>query len=124
MKIFIIVMIFLGVFEIISNLFHISKKTVTDIGKSGKKQHQELDLKLSDTHFFYKVIIMFIFGILLSITSLLALLNVWVISLFFILILFGLYGIFQAIFYRKSIKAWSAMIVYNIPLIIYIFLIH
>jgi hypothetical protein len=64
MKISIIVMMHFGIFEIISNLFHLSKKTIPNIAKSGKKQHQELDLKLSDNHFFYKVIIIFIFGIL------------------------------------------------------------
>jgi len=54
MKIFIIVMMIFGFFEIISNMFHLSKKTISNIAKSGKKQHQELDLKLSDSHFFIK----------------------------------------------------------------------
>jgi len=53
---------------------------------------------------------MFIFGILFSIASVLALLNILDISLCFILIIFGLYGVLQAIFYRKNIKAWSSMI--------------
>jgi hypothetical protein len=124
MKIFIIVMMILGVFEIISNLHHLSKKTVHDIAKSGRKQHQELDLQISDSHFFYKVIIMFIFGMLFFITSLLAILNIFGISLLVVLIIFGLYGLLQAIFYRKNIKVWSSMVVYNIPLIIYCLLIR
>ncbi len=119
MKIFITVTMILGIFEIISNWFHLSKKTIPDIAKSGKKQHQELDLSLSEIHFFYKVVIMFVFGILFLLTSLLATLNIDSISLFWVSMSFGLYGILQAVFYRNNIKAWSAMIVYNIPLIAY-----
>lgn len=123
MRIFIIIIMILGAFEIISNMFHLSKKTISDIAKSGKKQHQELDLKLSDSHFYYKVIIMFVFGILFFITSFLSLLNICNVAMFYILIVFGFYGLFQAAFYRKNIKVWPAMIVYNIPLLVYYMLI-
>ncbi|MBP8084470.1 MAG: hypothetical protein KAZ87_14820 [Spirochaetes bacterium] len=124
MKIFIVVMMIFGLFEILSNLFHLSKKNITGIAASGRKQHQELDLGLSDYHFFYKVMIMFIIGMLFSISSLLAFLNICSMPLFVSTMILGFYGVLQAVLYRKNIKAWSAMIVYNIPLIIYIFLTH
>ena len=42
MKIFITVIMILGIFEIISNWFHLSKKTIPDIAKSGKKTIHEI----------------------------------------------------------------------------------
>lgn len=121
MKIFLTVMLLFGFFELISNVFHLSRKHIADISKSARKQHQELDLRLSDNHFFYKARIMLIFGILFFTASLFELLHTSNL-LFWILSAFGLYSAIQAFVYRKNIKAWSAMIVYNIPLIIYLFL--
>jgi positive regulator of sigma E activity len=118
------IFILLGLFETISNLYHFSKKNIDAIGKSAKRQHQELPLNIPNSHFFYKAIIMFIFGVLFLITGILAFLNsthsstiIWTLS-----ICFGLYGFIQALIYRKEIKVWPAMIVYNIPVLIVVFI--
>lgn len=117
MTVFIIVTILFSIFEIVSNFFHLSRRTLSGIADSGRKQHQELDLKLSDSHFVYKAIIMLCFGILFFMTSLMAIFNIGEIFLLIVLVIFSLYGFLQALFYRKNIKTWSAMIVYSVPLI-------
>ncbi len=117
-------LILLGLFEIISNLIHFSRKTVNAIGESAKKQHQELPLNLPNIHFFYKAIIMLVFGFLFLISGSLSFFNMPYSSLAarIVTVCFGLYGIIQAIIYRKEIKVWPAMVVYNIPLLICIFI--
>jgi hypothetical protein len=114
----------LGLFEIISNFIHLSKKSIDKIGSSAKKQHQELSLKLPNIHFYYKVIIMFTFGFLFLFTSILNFLNIgfFPIVVWITTISFGLYGIIQALIYRTEIKVWPAMLVYNIPLIMNVLL--
>ena len=116
-------LILLGLFEIVSNLFHLSKKTRDKKGASAKRQHQELSLNLPNTHFYHKAIIIFIFGCLFVIAGLLSFFEhalsspiIWTVT-----IGFGIYGIVQTIIYRAEIKVWPAMIVYNIPLLIKIF---
>lgn len=113
-----------GIFEIISNIFHLLKGSVEKIGQSAKKQHQELPLNISDKHFFVKAIIMFIFGLLFLIAGLFFLLNIDP-HFFFgiaIFVLHGVYGLVQAIIYRKYFNVWPAAVVYNIPLILFLYL--
>ena len=117
------ILILLGLFEVISNLFHISKKTPDKIGESAKKQHQELSLSLPIIHFYYKAITMLIFGFLFLIAGILSFIEIPISSLivWIVVICFGAYGIVQAIIYRTEIKVWPAMVVYNIPMLIEVF---
>lgn len=122
MKILIWFIIALGMFEIVSNIYHLLKGNKEAIGLSAKKQHQELSLELGYRHFYMKAIIMFIFGILFTSSGSIALRSGN--SNFFeiVLILFALYGIAQSIFYKRPYKVWISMGVYILPLIIMLLL--
>lgn len=111
----------LGIFEIISNIFHLSKGSIDKIGQSAKRQHQELPLNIKDIHFFIKAIIMLIFGLMFLITGILYFLNIDQNIVFGMLtfISFGLYGLLQAILYSKTLNVWLSVVVYNIPLLLY-----
>lgn len=116
-------LIVFGLFEIISNLTHILKGSVDKIAVSAKKQHQELPLDIPNKHFFIKSIIMLIFGIIFLTTGLFILLEVpsFLVLTWISTVSFGLYGFVQAIMFKKEIKIWPAMIVYNIPVIVLAF---
>ncbi|HPG39066.1 MAG TPA: hypothetical protein PLP19_09425 [bacterium] len=124
MLVFTFFLLLLGLFEIISNLIHLSKKTTDEIGKSARRQHQEIPLSLANKHFFWKAIIMLVFGLLFLAAALLLLFKLPEMLPFtwFVTSAFGLYGMVQALIYHREIKVWPAMLVYNLPLIIYIFL--
>jgi hypothetical protein len=118
------VIILYGLFEIVSNTYHISKGSIIKIGQSAKKQHQEMPLDLKEIHFFIKVIIMLIFGFLFLICGLLYFLSPEE-SLTFcmvILISHGAYALIQALLYRYYFNVWGAVVVYNLPLITFLFL--
>jgi hypothetical protein len=121
MKIFMYFILAYGIFEIVSNIFHLSKGSVEKIGQSAKRQHQELPLYINDIHFFVKAIIMFAFGILFITVWLFYILNIDPEIHFglIIFILHGGYGLIQAIIYRKYFNVWPAAVVYNIPLILF-----
>ena len=124
MRIFIYFILALGVFEIVSNIFHLSKGPIDKIGQSAKRQHQEISLELTDIHFFVKVIIMLLFGILFSVAGILFLENneMGLALLFVSVAAFSVYGFLQAFYYRKPVSVWQSLIVYNIPLIVYLIL--
>lgn len=118
LKIFLLI---IGVFEIISNLFHISKGSIDAIGVSAKRQHQEIPGNSPNFNFFIKAIIMFIFGIVFTVSGIVSLL----VSGTSILVLIStsmlsLYGVIQAVIYRKCKSVWGAMVVYSLPLIIFL----
>lgn len=121
---FIYIIIIYGIFEIISNIFHLSKGSIEKIGQSAKRQHQELPLNIKDIHFFVKAIIMLIFGLMVLITGLFFLQNTDKHFFFGIIVfaLHGAYGFVQAVIYRKYFNVWPAAIVYNIPLIVFLIL--
>jgi len=124
MAIFLWILVVIGLFEITSNLFHLSRNGKTEIGKSGKRQHQELPIDLNEFHYFVKVIIMLIFGILFLASSIVSLIdfNFGLYFLWIVVIGFGGYGILQAVIYRREFKVWPAMLVYNLPLLALLFL--
>jgi hypothetical protein len=120
MKTFIIFMLIFGILEIISNLFHLSKGAIEKIGESAKKQHQELPLDIDSKHFFYKALMMFVLGLLFLVSGLLFFLYNVKIGILFTIIncaIMSLYGLVQAIIYRRCIKVWTALVVYSAPLI-------
>ncbi|MDD5363487.1 MAG: hypothetical protein PHN88_15300 [Ignavibacteria bacterium] len=113
-----------GIFEIVSNTFHLSKGSIGAIGQSAKKQHRELPLNISDMHFFVKAIIMLIFGLMFSAAALMYFLHTDAYCIFAMLTfsLHGAYGLVQAVLYRKFLNVWPAAVVYNIPLIVFLLL--
>lgn len=124
MTIFLYFVLALGFFEVVSNLYHLSKGSISKIGESAKKQHREISTELSSKHFFVKVILMFSFGLFQITASLAYLFNLesgWFL-LFYACITFGSYGILQALFYRKPYSVWSSAFVYNIPVIVLLLL--
>jgi hypothetical protein len=126
MKIFVIIMLLYGIFEIVSNSVHFSKGSKTKIGESAKKQHQELPLDIGPLHFFYKAIIMFIIGVLLVASSLTYLFYNTEIGLKFTLfniIFHSGYGLIQLVVYHRTYKVWGSFVVYSIPLIVYLIII-
>jgi hypothetical protein len=124
MQYFMYIMIIFGFFEIISNLYHISKGSIIKTGQSAKKQHQELPLNLNEIHFFIKAVIMLVFGFLFFMRGLLFILNTEQSLIFSLLVFisFGFYGLLQALWYRNYLNVWPASVVYNLPLIIFLFL--
>jgi hypothetical protein len=122
MKTLIIIMLIFGLFELLSNLLHLSKGSKIKIGESAKKQHQELPLDAGLNHFYYKAIIMFGFGILFLLSSLtyfLADSNTGIIFTRVNSILMSVYGLIQLIIYYRTYKVWTSFLVYCIPLIAY-----
>lgn len=116
------IVIFLGLFEIVSNLIHLQKGTRELIGLSAKKQHQELPNDLSYHHFFWKALIMFFFGLLLTASGFVAYTteNYW--FLFVTTAMFAKYGLAQAFYYRRTYKVWTSAIVYLLPFLFLIVL--
>jgi len=122
MKILIYIIIALGLFEIGSNLFHLLKGNKKNIGLSAKRQHQELSLELESGHFFLKAVIMFVFGFLFAISGLLALIKTNYHLFVIVLGLFALYGIVQALYYKRPYKVWMSLFVYISPFILFLLL--
>ena len=122
MNIYIIILLVYGIFEIGSNLFHLSKGTKIKIAESAKKQHQEIPPDLTTGQYYYKAILMFIIGILFTLSSLTYFFYDTKIGLEFTLInsiIHGVYGLIQLIVYYRFIRVWGAFVVYSIPLILY-----
>lgn len=124
MEYFIYFIALLGIFQIISNLIHLTKGSKTKIGDSAKRQHQEISTDLPAEHFYYKALIMFVFGWLFLVSGILAYFVQIDEGLIISVIPVGLYGIVQAIIYKKPLKVWIAGFVYNIPMIVYLMLLY
>jgi len=112
----------LGLFEIVSNLYHLSNGNKDLIGKSAKRQHLELALELADFHFYVKAVIMFVFGIFFTASGLVALSDDSFLFLSVVLTLFAIYGLAQAVYYKRPYKVWMSLIVYILPLLFFFFL--
>lgn len=122
MRTFIYVVLLLGLFEIVSNLFHLLRGGKEKIGLSAKRQHQELPLDLGYQHFFIKAWIMFIFGLLFTASGLLAYTTANHEFLYPPLVLFAIYGLAQAFYYRRTYKVWTSAILYLLPLLSLLYL--
>lgn len=118
-----VVFIVLGLFEIVSNAYHIAKSNVNAIGKSARKQHQELPADIPDSHYCCKAVLMFIFGLLFFAAGVSVHFNSAYSSVLLrtVSICFGIYGVIQALIYKTEIKVWPAMIVYAVPLLLVLF---
>jgi hypothetical protein len=117
-----IILLGYGIFGIVSNLFHFSKGSKIKIGESAKKQHREIPLDLSPETFYYKAILMFITGILFTLSSLTYFLYDTKTGIIFTLInsiIHSVYGFIQLIMYFRFYRVWGAFVVYSIPLILY-----
>ena len=122
MKAYIILLLIYGVFEIISNSYHLLKGSRVKIAESAKKQHREIPFDLEPNKYYYKAILMFITGILFTLSSLIYFFYDAKIGLIFSLInsiIHSVYGLYQLITYRKFNRVWGAFVVYSIPLILY-----
>jgi hypothetical protein len=111
-----------GIFGIVSNLFHFSKGSKIKIGESAKKQHREIPLDLDPEQFYYKAVLMFITGILFTLSSLTYFLYDTKTGIEFTLInsiIHSGYGLIQLIIYYRFYRVWGAFVVYSIPLILY-----
>jgi len=118
MKTLIYCIIALGLFEIVSNFYHLLKGNKESIGLSAKKQHQELSLELGYHHFYVKAIIMFVFGFLFTLSGIVALLGICAKFLLIVLASFALYGFLQAVYYKRPYKVWISLVVYILPLLL------
>lgn len=119
MTIFLYFLLALGFFEVVSNLYHLSKGSIIKVGESAKKQHREISTDLGAVHFFVKALLMFGLGVFQLIASITLLCNLEIgMSLVFAAcVSFSVYGILQALYYRKPYSIWSSAFVYNIPVI-------
>jgi hypothetical protein len=124
MKTLICIIIVLGLFEIVSNLYHLLKGNKESIGLSAKKQHQELDLNLGYQHFYVKAIIMLVFGFLFTLSGIVALSGLCTKFFLIVLALFALYGLLQAFYYKRPNKVWMSLVVYILPFIALLFLLN
>jgi len=124
MSVLMVCVLLLGVFEVASNGYHLSRGSVKAVGHSARRQHQELPLDLGEGHFFVKAIVMFVFGLLFCLVGVLFALGgdpqgrvaLPVVALF------AGYGLLQAVVYRRSVNVWPAAIVYSIPLVAFLLL--
>lgn len=89
----------LGTTEVITNLIYLMKK---DGLKLAKKQHGELPPNITEKQLFIKVILMAMFGILFFISGIyFYIIKTFSHSIAFtILLLFSIYAILEAIYYR------------------------
>lgn len=113
---------FLGIFEVVSNLYHLTRGSMDEIGRSAGKQHGELPKGLSSEHYVAKAIIMEIFGIVFLGIGILMILKqqFLVVPVLTTLISLGVYALVQALLYRTCPNVWGALIVYNLPLLAYV----
>jgi hypothetical protein len=97
--IFTIFFIVFGLLEIITNGIYLFKK---DGLKYAVKQHQELPKGVSERKLKIKVVLVFIFGVLFFVTGILTLFNLSFIKnvYFIVLILFSIYALCEAIYYK------------------------
>jgi hypothetical protein len=115
-------LVMFGTFEVISNIYHLTRGSMSDIADSAKRQHGELPKHLSDRHFAIKAAIMFFLGLLFLSSGL----YMYIIQGFipwiavFPLVILCLYGLVQAFIYRKYWSALASGIVYSLPLILYL----
>ncbi len=121
MKYLMYILLALGVFEIVSNAWHLSRGSVRAIGQSAKRQHGEIPESLPDVHFFVKAIVMFAFGLLFLASA----------GCFFlydggcgpfttaVVVSFAAYGLAQALIYRRTPSAWMSAVVYALPAVAY-----
>lgn len=116
------IFLLLGSLELISNAYHLTRGSVVAISTSAKKQHQELPMDLSDQHYLTKVIVMLFFGIAFLAVGFSILLTGRFQPGPALLTMAGLsiYSIFQAILYRRYWRVWTAILVYSLPLVIYV----
>jgi hypothetical protein len=121
MKTLVIILTILGIAEILSNLFHLAKLNKNAIGQSAKRQHQELSLHLPDGHFYIKAIVMFVFGWLFFASGFVYFIFNDETLLGVVLFLFGLYGLLQALYYKRPYKVWMSLIVYLLPFVVFVF---
>lgn len=117
-------MMAVGAFEVFSNAWHLFKGSIVAIGRSAKRQHQEIPLDLADVHFFIKALFMLVFGIAFLVAGFLFVLNrdagAW--AGLVIYALFGAYGIAQAVVYRRSARVWPAALVHSVPTVLWLIL--
>ncbi len=121
MSAFFIFLFIFGSFEIISNLFHLTRGSKAKIAQSAKRQHGEIPKELSDGHFVVKAYAMLGIGIIFIMAALIP--QSYIITLA-ALGLLGFYGIIQALVYRKHWAVIPSAIVYNTPLLLFIFYIN
>lgn len=121
MKYLMYILLALGVFEIVSNAWHLTRGSVGRIGQSAKRQHQEIPLSLPDVHFFIKAIVMFVFGLLLLAAAGGFLFRECGGGFFAMAVIlsFAAYGLLQAIIYRRTPSAWMSAVVYALPAAMY-----
>lgn len=106
-----------GVFEICSNLIHLTRGSIDKIGQSARKQHGELPPDLDMKHYVIKAILMFILGILYLVIGIILLLgNSNRVLIITGLAIMGFYGFIQALIYKKPFRIWMGAVVHNIPL--------
>lgn len=125
MKTFIIIMLLFGLFETVSNLFHLSKGSKAGIGESARRQHRELPLDADTRHFYYKALLMLAIGILFLLSSLLFLSGnrpAGECFTFINTLIMSLYGLVQLIVYHRTFKVWTSFIVYSLPLTAFLLL--
>lgn len=125
MKVYMIILLAYGIGGISSNLYHFSKGSKTRIGESAKKQHGEIPRDLPIQQYYNKAILMFILGVLFTLSSLTFFFYDARIGLVFTLvnsIIHSTYGFIQLTVYYRYYRVWGAFVVYSIPLIFYIFL--
>lgn len=124
MKTFIVCLFGFGILETLSNAFHLSKGNVSAIARSARKQHQEIPLASPDAHFFYKVILMLILGVLFMASSALFFIKYPAATVFTFVntLLLSLYGLIQLIMYYRTWRVWLSFLVYSIPLLFFFIL--
>lgn len=115
------IFLLLGAFELFSNAYHLTRGSLAEISTSAKKQHQEMPMDLDDKHYLVKVILMLLFGIaFLGIGSIMLLtgrFQLWPAVL--VMAGLSLYSFVQAILYRRFWRVWTAILVYSLPLAIF-----
>lgn len=124
MKYLMYVLLALGVFEIVSNAWHLGRGSVERIGQSAKRQHGELPRSLPDVHFFVKAIVMFVFGLLFLAAAGCFLFRDGGCGPFTtaVILSFAAYGLAQALIYRRTPSAWMSAVVYALPAVAYFIL--
>ena len=118
------ILLALGVFEVVSNAWHLGRGSVGRIGKSAKRQHGEIPGSLPDVHFLIKAIVMFAFGLLFLAAAGCFLLYDGDCGPFTtaVVVSFAAYGLAQALVYRHTPSAWMSAVVYALPAVAYFIL--
>lgn len=113
--------LFLGLLESLWNAYHLTRGSLAEISRSARRQHGEMPADVDDRHYFIKAVLMLAFGVaFLGVAASILLTGEFQpLPAVLVMAALSLYGLVQAVVYRRPWRVWTAVLVYSLPLIVF-----